>query len=93
MATAQHVGKKVMLLMMMMMMMVVVVVMMMIKMVMMFWTGASALRLIDVGAGAKFQCKPSSSTCPTLTATRARQGGFWLTKANRALSPTDSCFC
>ena len=49
------------------------------------------VRLIDVGAGKKFQCKPKRLVAPTLTRTRAAQSGFWLTKLNRALSPTDAC--
>ena len=45
------------------------------------------IEVIDVVAGKGFQCKPSQRLCPTLTRTRASQGGFWLTKLNRPLSP------
>ena len=55
-----------------------------------WWLHDGDLRLIDVGAGKRFQCKPSFDVCPTLTHTRAKQRGFYLTKKNRALSPTDS---
>ena len=48
------------------------------------------LRLVDVGAGRRFQCKPRRNVAPTLTKTRASQGGFWLTKLERPLSPTES---
>ena len=48
------------------------------------------LSLVDVGAGKRFQCKPTFDVCPTLTRTRAKQRGFYLTKKNRALSPKDS---
>jgi len=47
------------------------------------------LRLVDVGAGKKFQCKPRRRIAPTLTRTRAAGSGFWLTKLDRPLSPTD----
>lgn len=48
------------------------------------------LRLVDIGASAKFQSKPRKFTTPTLTKTRAAGGGFWLTKLERRLLPKDS---
>ena len=50
------------------------------------------IRMVDVGATAKFQSKPRLHHSPTLTKTRASGGGFYLTKLNRRLLPKDAWY-